>query len=100
MVLKRRFSAFFQTTLDMMLRRLGVERVVLCGVQTPNCIRAAAFDAVSLDYPEVAVLEDATASASPQVQDANIRDIRNIGVKVVSVGAWKASHGWLRGGSL
>lgn len=52
-VIKKRFSAFFQTPLDVMLRRLGTERVVLCGVQTPNCIRAAAFDAVSLDYEQV-----------------------------------------------
>ena len=57
-VIKRRFSAFFQTTLDMMLRRLGTQRVLLCGVQTPNCIRAAAFDAVSLDYEEVAGEEE------------------------------------------
>jgi hypothetical protein len=34
-------------------RRLGVERVVTCGVQTPNCIRATVYDAVSLDYPQV-----------------------------------------------
>ena len=53
MVIKKRFSAFFQTSLDMMLRRCRVDRVVLCGFQTPNCIRASAFDAVSLDYPEV-----------------------------------------------
>ena len=30
-----------------------MERVVLCGVQTPNCIRATAYDAVSLDYRQV-----------------------------------------------
>ena len=91
MVTKRRFSAFFQTTLDMTLRRLGVQRVVLCGVQTPNCIRAAAFDAVSLDYEKVVVLEDATASANEEIQAQNIRDIRNIGVEITSVDAWATS---------
>ena len=52
-LVKRRFSAFFATHLDLLLRRLGTERLVVCGVQTPNCIRATAFDAVSLDYHQV-----------------------------------------------
>lgn len=34
-------------------RRLGVERVVIVGVQTPNCIRATAYDAISLDFRQV-----------------------------------------------
>lgn len=50
---------------------MQVDTVVLCGVQTPNCIRATAFDAVSLDY-HVAVLSDATASQTPEVQRANL----------------------------
>jgi len=30
-----------------------VQRVVICGVQTPNCIRATVYDAVSYDYHQV-----------------------------------------------
>lgn len=45
--------------------------MVLCGVQTPNCIRATAVDAMGLDY-EVTVLSDATASKSEQVQENNL----------------------------
>lgn len=30
---KRRFSAFFATHLDLLLRRLGTQRLVVCGVQ-------------------------------------------------------------------
>ena len=45
--------------------------MVVCGVQTPNCIRATAFDALSLDY-NVIVPSDATASASQEVQQANL----------------------------
>ena len=65
---KKRFSAFWGTHLASLLRRLGVGHVVLAGVQTPNCIRATAFDAVSEDFPAVSVLADATASASEAVQ--------------------------------
>lgn len=46
----------------------------------PHCAPRAFADAV---------LEDATASASKEVQDSNIRDIRNIGVGVSTVEAWK-----------
>ena len=37
-------------------------------LQTPNCIRATAFDAISLDYNSVVVLSDATASATTAIQ--------------------------------
>lgn len=37
------------------------------GVQTPNCIRQTAFDAVALDYHEVTLLVDATAAATPDI---------------------------------
>lgn len=88
-VIKKRFSAFMHTHLDALLRRLGVENVVICGVQTPNCIRATAFDAVSLDYPQVTVLSDATASASSSVQASNLEDMRHVGIKVVTVAEWR-----------
>ena len=65
---KKRFSAFWGTAAASLLRRLGVGHVVLAGVQTPNCIRATAFDAVAEDFPAVSVLADATASASEEVQ--------------------------------
>jgi nicotinamidase-related amidase len=85
-VVKRRWSAFFATDLDLLLRRLGCRRVYLAGVQTPNCIRATACDATSLDY-ECVVLADATASATPAVQEANLFDLRAMGVGVLSTAA-------------
>jgi nicotinamidase-related amidase len=50
---------------------MKVDSVVLCGVQTPNCIRATAVDALGLDYG-VVVLGDATASKSDAVQENNL----------------------------
>jgi nicotinamidase-related amidase len=50
---------------------LAIKSVVLCGVQTPNCIRGTATEAIGLDY-EVIVLSDATASKSDQVQENNL----------------------------
>ena len=41
--------------------------VLSSGVQTPNCIRQTAFDAIALDYQPVTVVVDATAAATPDV---------------------------------
>jgi nicotinamidase-related amidase len=82
-IYKRRWSAFFGTDLDLLLRRLKVERIYLAGVQTPNCIRTTACDANAYDYACV-VLADATASANQTVQDANLFDMRNMGIEVLS----------------
>jgi nicotinamidase-related amidase len=82
-VVKRRWSAFFATDLDMVLRRAGVRTVVLVGVQTPNCIRATANDATSLDYGCL-VVGDGTASATPAIQAANLDDMAHMGVEIVT----------------
>jgi nicotinamidase-related amidase len=78
-IVKPRFSAFMHTNLDAILRRRGVERVVVCGTQYPNCIRATAFDALSLDY-QVVVALDATSAQTPEVAAANIADLDNVGI--------------------
>ncbi len=81
-LVKNRYSCFMNTELDFMLRRLGVTRLVICGTQYPNCIRASIFDAVCHGYRVVNVI-DATSAQAPDVAEANIRDIRNIGVECV-----------------
>eukprot|EP00873_Tetraselmis_striata_P000641 jgi/Tetstr1/420905/TSEL_011968.t1 len=88
-VVKRRFSAFFGTNLDLILRRLGVTHVVVAGVQTPNCIRATAFDAMALDY-HVAVLSDASAAKTTDVHEANLFDMRQVDIHTPTVAGWKA----------
>jgi nicotinamidase-related amidase len=60
-VVKRRYSAFFATDLDVVLRGLGADAVVLAGVNTNNCVMATAFDAHARDYA-VFVLADACGS--------------------------------------
>ena len=80
---KPRFSAFFQTELDLMLRRLRRDSVLLAGTTTPNCIRTTAYDALSLEY-NVAVLSDCTSSVSDAVQHANLADMARVGVQILS----------------
>jgi nicotinamidase-related amidase len=89
-VVKPRFSAFMATELDFMLRRLGVQHVVICGTQYPNCIRATAYDAICFAY-RTTVLTDATSAASQEIADANIRDLRNVGVACVTLAELQAA---------
>lgn len=47
---KRRYSAFFQTGLELLLKELNVDTVVLCGVQTHICVLHTATDAYYWNY--------------------------------------------------
>ena len=82
-IVKPRFSAFFHTELDLILRRLGVDTVLLAGTTTPNCIRSTFYDALSLDY-DAAVLSDCTSSVTPAVQAANLADMQRVGGQVLT----------------
>jgi len=81
-IVKNRFSGFMQTELDFILRRLDIQRIVVCGIQYPNCIRATVFDGVALGY-DVTLVTDATAAKTNEIAQANIIDIRNIGVDCI-----------------
>lgn len=80
---KCRFSAFFQTGLDMLLRRLGVQTVIIAGTQYPNCIRGTAVDAMSLDYRTI-VVTDACSAQNESIAASNILDMRNMGITCIS----------------
>lgn len=82
-IIKQRFSAFFQTELDMILSRLGIKTIYLTGTTTPNCIRSTCYDGISLDY-NIVVIEDCCSSNSLEIQKANINDMKNIGAKIIS----------------
>lgn len=52
-VIKKRYSAFFQTNLDEVLNKLNPSYLVLAGVNTHACIRTAAVDAFQRDFDVV-----------------------------------------------
>lgn len=83
-VIKPRFSAFFATNLDLLLRRVGVRTVVLAGTTTPNCIRSTCYDALSLDY-DVIVMSDCTSSVTEETQRVNLEDMRRVGARIISM---------------
>ena len=59
-VIKRRFSGFFATDLELLLRCLGRNAIVLAGINADGCVLATAVDAHARDY-FVRVVAEATA---------------------------------------
>ena len=58
---KHRYSGFFGTDLDMILREWGIDTVIISGTTTENCCHATARDAMFRNY-RVVFLSDATAT--------------------------------------
>ena len=82
---KTRMSAFLGTDLDLLLRSIGVDTVVVAGIQTPNCIRTTVFDAMAFNYRTVLVA-DAVAAQNDEIHRCNVRDMERIGVKILTTG--------------
>ena len=64
-VLKPKHSAFFETTLDTLLRYLGTRKLILTGITGDICVLLTASDAYMRDY-EIVVPADCTASVEAQ----------------------------------
>jgi maleamate amidohydrolase len=73
-VRKRRYSAFFTTDLDLILREAGVGRLLIVGVKTHVCVRATAQDAFGYGYA-VYVVKGAIGSNHPHLHAASLEDI-------------------------
>ena len=71
---KRRYSGFFGTDLDLVLRENGVKNVIIVGTKTNCCIRATITDAFYLDYDGY-VVSDCVATNSETVNQVHLEDI-------------------------
>jgi nicotinamidase-related amidase len=81
---KRRYSAFYATDLDLMLREQGVQTLVIGGVKTNVCVRATVQDAFAAGY-EILLAKEATNSNRPHLAEASLEDIDRYFGSVVSV---------------
>lgn len=81
-IVKRRYSAFFATDLDLLLRGLGVDTLILTGAATDVCVRATAQDGQQLNY-WVIVPEECVAGTSVEQHRAALRNIAYILGKVL-----------------
>ncbi|WMC93922.1 cysteine hydrolase family protein [Kineothrix sp. MB12-C1] len=71
---KRRYSGFFGTDLDLVLRENGIKNVLVVGTKTNCCIRATITDAFYLDYDGY-VIGDCVATNSEVVNQVHLEDI-------------------------
>jgi nicotinamidase-related amidase len=62
---KRRYSGFFQTDLDILLRELGIKTCIMTGLHAHMCVRHTSADAYQLGY-KVVVAKEATDSFTEQ----------------------------------
>ncbi len=73
-VLKPRYSAFFQTDLDLILKDMTVDQLVIFGVVTNICVRSTVHDGFFLGY-EIVVPRDCCAATGPREQESSLYDI-------------------------
>lgn len=86
-IIKPRWSAFFQTELDLILRRLDVRTVLLAGTTTPNCVRTTCYDAIAMEYNTV-VLTDCCSSQTEEIQRVNLEDMERAGAILMDSAAF------------
>ncbi len=72
---KKRLSAFYGTDLDILLRALGTETVVIAGINTNTCVLCTAFDAFNRDL-RVIVCSDGVASMYGE--DLHVLGLENV----------------------
>ncbi len=71
---KRRYSAFFATDLDLILRDNRIDTLFLAGTKTNVCIRATAQDAFQNNY-RVIVPRECVSTDKDHLHTANLEDI-------------------------
>ena len=90
LIVKTRFSCFFQSDLLIVLTRQGIRTLVVCGIQTPNCVRGTVTDALAYDF-DVILLDDAIRAQSADVHAANMYDMLQMGATAMTTAEFVAS---------
>jgi ureidoacrylate peracid hydrolase len=73
-VWKHRYSAFYNTDLETILRCLGVTDLIITGVLTNVCCESTARDAFFRDF-RVFIPADATATTEPELHVASLKNL-------------------------
>jgi ureidoacrylate peracid hydrolase len=72
---KPRYSGFFGTNLDMLLRERGIRFLVFTGVASNVCVESTLRDAFFLEYFPLWVSDCSLASGSPRLHDATVENV-------------------------
>lgn len=71
---KNRYSSFYGTALDTILRNLGINSLIITGIHANCCCESTARDAVWHDY-RVYFMSDGTATSDDELKKATLRNI-------------------------
>ena len=75
LIQKRRYSCFFSTDLEILLKGLKVETLIICGFLTDVCVHYTSVDAHQHDY-NVKVVVDAVRGSSEEAHEAALKAIQ------------------------
>ncbi|MDD3140564.1 MAG: cysteine hydrolase [Lachnospiraceae bacterium] len=81
---KRRYSSFFGTDLDLVLRENKIKQIIVAGTKTNNCINATVLDANYLDY-DTYVVKECVATSDDQTNEIYLRDMGKYLCNVISL---------------
>ncbi|HEY8692074.1 MAG TPA: isochorismatase family cysteine hydrolase [Chloroflexota bacterium] len=91
-VTKHRYSAFWDTDMDLILRSHGIQSLIMTGEATNVCVETTARDAYMRDY-SIVFVSDGTATYSEAVHEATLHNMSaHFGIVVDSdeiVAAWR-----------
>jgi nicotinamidase-related amidase len=73
---KQRWSGFYQTNLDLVLRRMDVEHLIMFGVWSEACLETTVWDAIWRDY-RITLVKDACGTATELMHMTAMLDLAN-----------------------
>jgi nicotinamidase-related amidase len=89
-ILKRRVSAFAGSDLDVVLRALDIDHLILTGIATSGVVLSTTRQAADLDYA-ITIVSDACADADPEVHRILVDKVFPRQATVVNSTQWTAS---------
>jgi ureidoacrylate peracid hydrolase len=91
-ITKKRPSVFFDTDLRVVLRGLGVERLIVGGVSTNWAVESTVRDGHSHDL-EIVVIRDAVGTPFADLHEASLRSMGSVFAKVLPLSEFLAQIG-------
>ena len=82
-VKKTKYSSFFNTNLDEILKEREIENVLITGTKTNNCVLATTFDAYSRGY-NTYVIKNLVGTNDDQINQIYLNDISKYLAKVLT----------------
>ena len=88
-VIKKRISAFAGSDLEIVLRSLGIQHIVVAGLSTSGVVLSTVRQAADLDY-KITVLEDVVGDSDAEVHEVLVRKVFPRQAEVKTLQAWSS----------